>query len=186
MQNFGLIAKNMFSCLKCKKVAVKSLTQKKNELKITDKSKLKKALVEACHQIVDAKIAEARKGIAELEESSSHETKSSAGDKYETGRAMMQLEKEKLSSRLAEAMKWQKVLAQINIEKKPGKAELGSLVITNQGLFFLSIAGGNVKLEGKDYFLVSLASPAGAALKDKKPGDRLVFNGRAFEVLEVW
>ena len=43
--------------------------------------------------------------MANAQESANAEEKSSAGDKYETGRAMMQIERDKAAQQLNESMK---------------------------------------------------------------------------------
>jgi hypothetical protein len=55
--------------------------------------------------VVHQRIASAEEAIRMAQESANQEGKSSAGDKYETGRAMAQLEIEKASGQLAEANK---------------------------------------------------------------------------------
>lgn len=150
-----------------------------------DKGDIKKALFEECCKAVAQKKAAAKRNMEELQEDANNETKSSAGDKYETGRAMMHLEKDKYAAQLTEALKWEKVLAGINLDTKPEKAGLGSLVFTNQGIYFLSIVWGKITIHAEDYFVISLASPIGMQLKGKKTGDQFVFKGRKFEVLEI-
>lgn len=84
------------------------------------------------------------KAIEHAQLAANEETKSSAGDKYETGRAMMQLEIEKQSVQLAEAMKLKHVLSQINPEKTTETIQSGSLVFTDQGNFYISISAGKL------------------------------------------
>ena len=146
---------------------------------------IKEQLYRKCQEFVNRKIDAAQGGIDELQESANMETKSSVGDKYETNRAMIHIEREKYSAQLLESQKMQKVISQINPEKTDQKVELGSLVLTNVGNYYVCIAAGKVKLEGKDYFIISQASPIGQQLKGKKKGDTFNFNKRDFEVLDV-
>lgn len=147
---------------------------------------LKHILFDECKKLVRQRIEAARKGIEELQEAANEETKSSAGDKYETGRAMMQLEKDKYAAQLVETMKLEKVLSLVNPDKEETTAGLGSLVATNQGTYFLTIPLGRINIDGKDYYLLSPASPIGTLLKHKKKGDTFDFNGRKYEVKGVW
>ena len=57
----------------------------------------KEALISLIKIILNEKISNLNKDINSLKESQKNDTKSSMGDKYETGRAMIQLELEKLS-----------------------------------------------------------------------------------------
>jgi hypothetical protein len=116
---------------------------------------------------------------------SDEETKSTAGDKHETGRAMMQLEQEKLSVQMAEVQQLQQVLDRIQLEDLPPGIGEGNVVLTSQGNYFLAISAGKVELEGKLFYLISLASPIGVALMGKKAWEVVSFRGQEFRILEV-
>jgi transcription elongation GreA/GreB family factor len=116
--------------------------------------------------------------------SANDETKSSAGDKYETGRSMMQLELEKQSSQLAEAIKLQQTLDRISLERSD-TVRAGSLVTTNQGIFFLAVSAGQVNVEGITAMAISMASPVGTSLRDRKVGEHFVFSGKRYQVEKI-
>jgi len=59
-------------------------------------------LYQACFEFIDNRIKTIRQAIQETQASADQETKSSAGDKYETGLSMMQLDMEKQAEQLAE------------------------------------------------------------------------------------
>ena len=105
------------------------------------------------------------------QESANQEDKSSAGDKYETGRAMAQLEIEKASGQLAEANKLKQALEHIHADASGPIVKPGSLVITNQGSYFISIAAGKLTVDGETWFAISASSPLGATLMGRKEGD---------------
>jgi transcription elongation GreA/GreB family factor len=111
--------------------------------------------------------------------------KSSAGDKHETGRAMAQLETEKNGAQLAEANKLRHVIGLINPKKEFNKVELGALVVTNNGNYFISVSIGKMMLGSEMYFGVSAVSPIGQALLNHKKGDEVIFNGRTFLIKEI-
>ena len=66
---------------------------------------IKESLLHFCQDYVRQKQEVLKKRGASLQESLNSETKSSAGDKHETGRAMVQLEQEKLGQQLQEIEK---------------------------------------------------------------------------------
>ena len=113
------------------------------------------------------------------------ETKSSSGDKYETGRSMMQLEIEKYSSQLNDGLKLKKALSQIDISKKYAEVMTGSLVITNQGNYFVSISAGKLIINGSEFFAISYSSPIGQALYNKQKKDKVVFRGKTIIIEEI-
>ncbi len=147
--------------------------------------KVKKELYEQAVDYVDARINNSLIAIKNAQESANSEVKSSAGDKHETGRAMAQLETEKNSVQLAEANKLKQTIGLINPLKKCTKVELGALVATDVGNYFLSVSIGKMQLEGQLYFGVSPVSPIGQALLNHKEGDSVVFNGRKFQIKHV-
>ena len=57
--------------------------------------KIKEALHASCVGFVEDRLETIQKTIQDIQMSLTSETKSSAGDKHETGRAMLQLEREK-------------------------------------------------------------------------------------------
>ncbi len=146
---------------------------------------LKQTLFGMCEQHIDQKIQMAQKNIHDAQSSANTETKSSAGDKYETGRAMMHLEKEKYTRQLAQALQLREQLAQLKPHLANEKIEFGALVKTSNGSFFISVGIGKIQIEKEAYFVMSLASPIAQALKGLKKGDKGTFRGQMIEILDV-
>lgn len=149
------------------------------------KTEIKEKICNQLKHILDAKLNEALKIREATKESRDNETKSSSGDKHETGRAMMQIEMEKNEVQLSKAMNLKNELARINIQKKYNKVEFGSLVITNQETYFFSIGIGKLTIDDEDYYAISLASPVGQLLKDKMVGDKARLEGREFVIKAI-
>lgn len=147
---------------------------------------LRQELLTYCHQWVDEKINTSKQAIDNAQASANEETKSSAGDKYETGRAMAQLEIEKNTSQLVEAQRMKQVLTQISVNQSNDKIGIGSVVKTSIGNFFLSISAGKfMTLEGLEFICLSPASPLGTKLTGLKRGDKIIFNQQHIDVLNV-
>ncbi len=147
--------------------------------------KLKEIIYYQFQKIVEQRISTAQQAIKLAGESRDTETKSTAGDKHETGRAMMQLEQEQNNAQLQKAMELQNEFSKINCSKLFSKVELGSLVITNQENYFISVGLGKIEIENKFYYALSLASPVGLLLKDKRVGDKVIFLEREITILEI-
>lgn len=143
-----------------------------------DTQEVKKALFRACEEHIDKRITAIQHRLLSIEESRNEETKSSAGDKYETGRAMMQMEEDKVNRQLAEVLLLRKNLTEIEIEKPNASIGPGSLVKTDQGYFFLSVGIGKITLGNDFYYCISCEAPIGRLLLGKKQGDEIVFNGQ--------
>jgi len=147
--------------------------------------KRKHLIIEKLNNLVDQRIEATTKSIEATRESRDGEAKSSMGDKYETGRIMAQMEMHKLNDQLEQSLKLKKALAQISVEKVCDTAEFGSLVITNLGLYFISVGLGVVEVKDEKCFCISLASPIGQALQGKKVGDKLRFQNKDLKIVEV-
>ena len=145
----------------------------------------KEALLALCQHYVQQRIDTAKEAMQAAQESANSESKSSAGDKYETGRAMAQLERDRHAQLLAEAMKLNQELSRLNIDKTYDNSQPGSLVITNRGNFFISISAGKLTFDGKDYFAISAASPIATVLASKKIGDSATFNKLTYQILQA-
>lgn len=137
---------------------------------------IKRELYDACLHFVNSRMETVKNVIASNKKALFSETKSSAGDKHETGRAMLQLEMEKAGQQLAGINQMEAVLAKVSVENKSTIVCLGSLVITNKANYYLAISAGKLTIESKDYFAVSTNSPIGKQLLGKKVGDIIPFN----------
>src|SRR5476651_955126 len=134
-------------------------------------SDLKEALYNQCLDYVQKRMDAAEQGIKEAQQASKDDTKSSAGDKYETGRAMMQQETDRNMSQLNEANKLKVALNTISTIGLSVIAEAGSIVITDNGNFYIAISTGTLVVNGNTYFAISPASPIGLKLKGQKAGN---------------
>jgi hypothetical protein len=146
---------------------------------------IKKELYRFACQIISEKLKFNQETLQELKESAGNETKSSAGDKHETGRAMFHLEQEKMAQQLATNQSIQAVLTKIDPEICHSSIVLGSLVITDKVRFFVSVALGKIHLGESDYYLVSLTSPLAKSFIGRQNGDVVAFNGQNYKIEEV-
>ena len=148
-------------------------------------SELKERLHQYCVDYVQQRMHAAQQAIAAAQQASTEDTKSSAGDKYETGRAMMQQETDRNMTQLNEANKLLVALNRISSHGHSDVAVPGSLVVTDNGKFYLSISAGSVVLEGESYFAISPGSPIGVKMQGCKAGDDFSLNGKAYKILDV-
>lgn len=150
---------------------------------------LRERAFQYCQDQVGSRIAAVLKQMEDFQQAANEETKSSVGDKYETGRALMQLEKEKSAGQLHELMKMKKVLDEIKIGRQDMRVRLevrlGSLVRTNRGFFFLSVSLGKVSLDDFSFFAISPVAPIGKLLSGKAEGDVFSFNGTEYRIESI-
>jgi len=150
-------------------------------------SSLRQKLFNACLDYVNKRIDTAKQAMADAQESANAEEKSSAGDKYETGRAMSQIERDKAAEQLNEALKLKQVLDQINnTEVRGNVVTLGSLVISSSPPhFYVAISAGKIVVDGVEYIALAPQSPIGKSLLNLKVNDTFVYNKKTCTVVEI-
>lgn len=145
----------------------------------------KKKVFEYLSSLVNRQIDTFKSAVLSAESSKNNETKSSAGDKYETGRAMMQMEQNKNEVQLQKAQQLRLILNQIDLNKKEDRIEQGSLVVTDNGVYFISIGIGKVEVDHVNYYCISVQSPIGMLLLGKSTGDSVIFLNKKIKVLHL-
>ena len=135
--------------------------------------------------LLSEKINELRFMISDLAQDAQNDAKGSAGDKHETALSMMHLEQEKLNQKLAEKIKKKNVVDKIDADAIHNKIALGSLVQTNDMLFYISAALPKIQLENKTIIAVSPQSPLGSQLLGKSLGDEIVINTNRFQIKAI-
>lgn len=146
---------------------------------------IKRELISSCLALVDQRIANAQQAMNAAQESANAEGKSSAGDKYETGRAMAQIERDKAAQQLNEAMILKNSLSRINIHSSGNQVLLGSAVKTDKNHFFIAISMGKVSAAGDEFFVIAPATPIGRILMGLKMGDQFSFNNQLHTIREI-
>lgn len=146
---------------------------------------MKEQLLMFCWKHINDRTERLYQRRVSLQESLNSETKSSAGDKHETGRAMVQLEQEKLGKQLLELEKTKMVLQKVDIKKVPKKISLGSLIKTTSANYFIAVSAGIFNSTDLSVFCISAGSPIGKLLLGKQQGDLFSFNGKENSILEV-
>ena len=135
---------------------------------------------------IDYRIKKLQQAINLQKESLKTVSESTAGDKHNTSRAMMHIEEEKLNNQLAQLIKLKKLINTINPNKKTLSITLGSLIETNYGWLYISVPLGKLILDELEIMVVSLVSPIGQTLQNKKAGESIEFNKKKWEILSVF
>lgn len=147
--------------------------------------KIKLALHNGCVLFTQNRLDTINKTILELQESLTSETKSSAGDKHETGRAMVQLEREKAGHQLAEIQKVNQLLAKISTEKTSKVIGLGSVVYTTKSNYYIAISAGELEVDTQKFYAIAANTPIAQLLLGKTIGDDIVFRAQNFAITDV-
>ena len=142
---------------------------------------LKRRLVEAIALELEAQLAQLTAKIDGAREAAKGEVKSSAGDKYETGRAMMHLEEEMFTRQRASIFEQRAALAELPLEAQE-EVTLGALVESSRGALFFSVGIGSVEIDGVGYLCLSPEAPLAEALWGAEAGDEVDFRGAQIQV----
>ena len=146
---------------------------------------LKQQLYDFCKSALDERLASIQGVMAGIQKSLLSETKSTAGDKHETGRAMLQLEREKTGRQIVAIEQQQQLLTRIDPETTGEHIHLGSLVYTSNGCYFMAIGLGLATLDNKPYFIIAPQAPIGKLMLGKQAGDTFEFNGKTIQIESV-
>ena len=146
---------------------------------------LKKKIISKINQLIEHKISTLDKEIKQAIESRDESTKSSAGDKHETSRALIQIELEKLSNQLKKVLREKNELNNLITSSDTKQVGKGSLVKASNGIYFIGIAIGKIEFDNQHYFCISTASPIGKLLYNKTVGENIVFKAEKIKILEI-
>lgn len=146
---------------------------------------IKQELFNECLLYIDDRLQTIKKMIEDIQISLTSETKSSAGDKHETGRAMLQLEREKAGNQLAEIQKTKEILFKVDVLNISQNVGLGSVVYTSKANYFISISAGELMVNNDKFYAISSNTPIGKLLMSKTVGDVVTFRAQHFEIIEL-
>ncbi|MFN8417412.1 MAG: GreA/GreB family elongation factor [Cytophagaceae bacterium] len=146
---------------------------------------MKNKLIEALEALLNQKIGLLKNELVQVQASANEETKSSAGDKYETGRAMAQLEIERLTKSLADQESLQKQLQKAKNNESGTLVSTGSLVSTSVGIYYIAVSIGIVTIEQNKIMCISAESPIGKLLIGKSVGQSIEWNKQSMTITAI-
>lgn len=144
----------------------------------------KENLLNACKALLQERIAHAEKAMKAAQESSNSEDKSSAGDKYETARAMGQLDRNMNAKQLAQAQ--QELNDLHKIELQPFQTvKTGAVIFSKTDCYFIAVGLGPITVDDHKVILLSPKSPLALAMWGKKKGDTVSFNRQNLIITDI-
>ena len=143
----------------------------------------KEMLLQACYSYVNKRIDSYKNEIETIKDAIENNKSSDEEDDSGSGKLMHDLEKN--MQYLSDAARMKDVLNQINPKNSMSIVGLGSLVKTSTNCFFISVSAGEIKLENKSVYAISMGSPIGLALAGKSQGEQLEFNGNKMKIDEI-
>jgi hypothetical protein len=146
---------------------------------------MKEEILTRLHEMIDKQISNAKNAMDAAQESAMSDDKSSAGDKFETGRAMGHRDRDMYANQLALALSEKEALYKINVKVDHLFVSLGSLVHTTAGIFFISISMGKMVIDDKALYAVSPQAPISSSLIGKQNGENFIVRGQEHKILSI-
>ena len=146
----------------------------------TFKTGLKKAVLD----LISETKADLESQLLALQEASNADTKSSMGDKYETGRESINQSRGLLEKQKVLLDRNEKMIEQTSVDPST-TVTTGALVKIPLGWIWIAASMGKIIHQDQEIQVVSADSPLVVALKGKRVGDRVAFRGSTTEILEV-
>ncbi len=147
---------------------------------------LKEKIFQAAIRQLKEKISLLQQERKAVSEGILEDTKSSAGDKFETGREMMTQDLKTIESTIEKLQEDLEEIYRVQSIKSNSEAvREGSLIQLGTDFFLISASIGQLEVDGKKYFLLSRNSPLGQVLIGKKKGENVLFRGKPQAILDV-
>jgi hypothetical protein len=151
-----------------------------------DKIAFKNRLKQFCADAIAERIAAAETAIKAAQEAANNEEKSSAGDKYETGRAMGHLQKDMHTRQLAACLKEKAAVQTVNTGFICNAATAGAFVETAAQCFFIAAGLGRQVFDAKEIIFISPLAPLAGLLQHKKAGEWFRFNNQDLPIIDIF
>lgn len=151
-----------------------------------EKISFKSRLWECCRQRIEERIIAVQQAMKNAQEAANSEEKSSAGDKYETARAMGHLQKDMHARQLAEYLKEKAILQSVDASVVYSHAAAGAFVQTSAVNFFIAAGLGKQMVDGQPVVFISPYAPLATRLLHQKKGDRFPFNNTELTITAVF
>ena len=146
---------------------------------------MKAELLEKVKELIEKRMDTSWQAMEAAKNSANEEEKSSAGDKYETARAMGQIDREMNGRMYEQARQERMILEKINPLIISSSVGLGALIKTTMGDFFMAVGAGIVAMNGKNIMVISPQSPIGQLLIGKAKQDTFDFRGKSYKIVSI-
>ena len=151
-----------------------------------ERSAYKQRLKAECVALLRERVDTARQAMEAAQESANNEGKSSAGDKYETGRAMSQIDRDRSAGQMDDAIQEMLKLQSMDAEKLYDEVSNGAVVLSGDTVYFIATGLGVIRHEGEKVVILSPRSPLSNLLRGKMKGDQVDFNGKIFPLSDIF
>ncbi len=149
-------------------------------------SELKSKIITKLIVQLDEKLSHLNSHSKDLNDALNSETKSTAGDKHDTSRAMIHLEQEKIQHQFSALQHQRYQLLSYKNATSSDQIVAGTLIQTEQNTFLLGVGLGKQLLNGQLIYCIGAETTLAHQLLGKTVGDEFFFNGKTEKVVEVF
>ena len=145
----------------------------------------KKGIVDQISKVINSELITLKQDLEGLQSSLQNETKSSAGDKYETGREMITQEINKINAQINKNEKNLQSIKTVNVKRTLTEVSDTALVECSIGLFFIGLPLGVMPVGKEKVYCISPASPIYQAIRGLKTGDTFAWQNKKIEIISI-
>ncbi len=150
-------------------------------------NELKAKVYETAISKVKEKMQMLREERNAINEGILEDNKSSAGDKFETGRETMTQDLNTVEKQLKQAkFEFDELCRLQSIKEKTPTIQEGSMVKIGADIFLISLSLGQINVGSDKIFLLSESSPLGESLIGKKENDEIQFRGKPMKIAAIY
>lgn len=144
----------------------------------------RKKFIDQISEQLYSQLVELKIDLQELKSEMENDTKSSAGDKFETSREMSAQEFRRLQTQIEYKTELIHQLNQLP-NSKAVSVQYGSLVELNNQWILLGVGAGKFEIENTVVMCLSIHSPLGIVLVGKQKNDSIHFNNNTFTIQSI-
>jgi hypothetical protein len=149
-----------------------------------EKSEIKSALIAACRKKLLDTIATLETAMADAQQQANDY--GAPKDRYDAFRSQLLRRRDMMAQQLSKEMIDLKVLDKLESVKLMEIIGFGTVVITTEQNYFISIGLGKIESLGTTYFTISPMVPLGQAITRKKKDETVDFRGQKIKILDVF
>ena len=135
----------------------------------------KSAVIDELDRQLLRKLSYLNTSLKQAIDSRNSDTKSSAGDKFETSREMAQIEIQKIETEISKTQQFFTDLA----------SKASQLIITDKGAFLISIPFGKVMVNTTEVFCISNSAPITKQLVNTEISANFEYRGVTYNILDI-
>ncbi len=151
-----------------------------------NKKEYKKQIIAACHQALETSMQTTHGTMHQRITDATESDEEGWSDMYESKDEEMIEDSRQLEPHLDFLSRALVTLEGLNPEFLHKEVGQGAVVITDSLRFLIASSAQKFKVDGKDFYGISIAAPIYAVMEGKKTGDSFSFNGKKYKIEDIF